>query len=781
MDAQHSHPAPHSGLPAGSVGAGYAAAHLAAALVTAASHEDADTRRRAELRLRRWLAVLDGMATGAVTVGSRAPVAGLPAWATPEVVRGGFATGAAAAGGPLRPHERRLAERAGLPAERRDLFIHRLSEAGLAELAALLDSGGYRIEVAEEAALLVVAWLLRAGDRETALALLEELTPHADRLRFAPAPHDESAVPEDLTWRETAGEARERLAGRRPNPRVEAMREALTVWNPFADELLALWLETTGSAGQAAGQVGARIDEDWRRRGGALLDRYRRLAAEHTRCTKHRQPKENLTILRTALETAVAGGELSARQAGLLRAAVAGMLRRRGTPGSERHAALRADQAAVAAAPAYHLLARVVVARLATLPPEIGVTDVEGVLAPVRPDEADRFGVRSGDGLPPPIRQAVRRAMAGTPERLVAAGVVPSAEVLAELVPRLAAATVAAAYPDGALRSVVAAGYQAFRQRRSLLLLDLQHQVSWDELPWVRAVRGHRSVPDAAAGGVRDGARAALRRLGELALDAFPGTVLPNPLVRELAALDAESTGGTTGRADGALPWVEELAADIFEGRFSATFLAAAQLAGDLLDGSLYARYYGINYAAVATINDLTRGHNAATSATFDQLCRDRAALPPDTWSVAANGAVIEQAQILTTHNLATLVHRVGVRPAGGWQQPARRAFHTATVLAARLDRHPRPLATIKNIAYAWRHLVFFLSVTDADPRTILKLLDRNLDAAPPAVRTRIRPALAGLAHVAAGGHVTADGTAGPGRRLIGWTVAGPHWLHAPS
>src|SRR4051794_1893781 len=103
--------------------------------------EAAAPRRRAEERIRRWRSVLDGIATGRLTVGSRAPVAGLPAWVTPEVVRGGFATGTPAAGGPLRPYE------AAVAGERGVVFAHYLTDAGQAELCSLLDSGGSRVGV----------------------------------------------------------------------------------------------------------------------------------------------------------------------------------------------------------------------------------------------------------------------------------------------------------------------------------------------------------------------------------------------------------------------------------------------------------------------------------------------------------------------------------------------------------------------------------------------------------------------------------------------------------
>ena len=119
-------------------------------------------------------------------------------------------------------------------------------------------------------------------------------------------------------------------------------------------------------------------------------------------------------------------------------------------------------------------------------------------------------------------------------------------------------------------------------------------------------------------------------RLGELALDAFPATPLPNPLIAELDTLARE--------AGLDLPFTEELAADIFMGRFSPKFARAAKLAGELLAGTGYAEHY-----ALGTLDG-----------DFDELCFARAGTRPG--GVRENRRIIEQAQILTTHNLATLV-----------------------------------------------------------------------------------------------------------------------------
>ncbi|MFC5745224.1 transcriptional regulator [Actinomadura rugatobispora] len=751
----------------------YPHAQLAKAFTTALTHEDEATRRRAEERFERWHLVLQGMADGTLTIGSREPVSGLPAWVTPKVVRGGFATGQAAAEGPLEPYETEAARRAGIAAERRALFNYYLTDAGLAELCAYLDEGRYDVALPEEGALLVVAWLLRAGDSAAAVAVLEAIEPFADRLRFAPRPRPAgppgSGAGAEVVHRASVGDVRQALGRRAPNPAVAAMNEALAVWNPFADELLAHWLET---ADPETGRVASRVPDDgWRARGEALLVRYRALKAEHTLCRKHRRPRENLAILRSALEQVVEGRGAPERP-GLLQHAVDAMVRRRGAPGTAVHAALREQQAGIAARPTHHALAQVLVGRLAELPADGGLADPDRLTGPVTADEARRSrGLVAGAAVPPSLRAAVETATAAPIGTLVERGVVPSAEVMAQLVPQLVAWTTAQSYVDEPLRVLMAGVYRAFRNRRSLLLLNLEHQVQLTELPWVRAVHGHRSP----GGGFADGARTALVRLGELALQGFPGTVLPNPLLKELGAL---------ARAAGIdVPLVEELAADIFMGAFSGKFLRAAQLAGELLEGSLYARYYGIDYGAIQGVQDTTwvRGFSANTSASFADLCVARAGARGLGDSPAVNGMVIEQAQILTTHNLAALVHPIGVDPSPGWDDLARRAFVTACRLTGRLHNNPRPLGTVKDAAYAWRQAVFFLALCGLEEQIAVVAWMREETARHPAhVGARLAPALSGLRHVLTGG--TLDGDAPPGaRRFLGWKGGRRHWILTPA
>jgi hypothetical protein len=737
---------------------------MAKAFVTALTHEDAETRQRAEGRISQWRDVLAGMASGNLKIGSRTPVKDLPAWATPEVVRGGFATGSAAAGGQLEPWERESARRAGVDETREALFAHYLTEPGLAELNSMLESGGWAVQIPEEAALLTVAWLVSVGEPEAAVALASKLAPFSKQLRFAPTPADPTTTEPSIVSRETVGDARRRLETRRRNERIETMREALTVWNPFADEVLSLWLETMERE-----QVASRFPSGWAARADALLVRYRDLAVAHTRCTKHRNPKENLAILLGALEEVVKGNELEARRAGLLQHAVDSMVAKRGVPGSPPHRDLRTRQAANASRPTHHTLAHVVVARLSALPPLRGVEATEPFLGPITGAEAERHGVPEGTAIPRSIERMVERTLAATPEVLIERGVVPSAEVLAELVPRVAGTTVAAVYRDERLRALMGANYEAFRNRRSVLLLNLEHQVRVDELPWVQAVASFKTESAETAAE----ARAALVHLAELTIEAFPATIIPSPLVTELDALARE--------AGLELPLVEELAADIFMGSFSVKFLEAAKLAGHLLQGSLYERYFDIDYGRILAINDVQRPHRHAAriSPTFDALCVARAGGPARGWSVAANGTVIEQAQILTTHNLATLTGPFGVGDAMKvhWPTVARKAFERELALVDRLRNNPRPLRTIKDLAYAWRQTIFFVArMNAAEVETFLTWTDERLAEQRSHVEAVMRPVTGGLRDVILGSTFDAEGRSENGRQLLGWTV-GRHWI----
>ena len=95
--------------------------------------------------------------------------------------------------------------------------------------------------------------------------------------------------------------------------------------------------------------------------------------------------------------------------------------------------------------------------------------------------------------------------------------------------------------------------------------------------------------------------------------------------------------------------------------------------------------------------------------------------------------------------------------------------------LQQKRDPWKAKLQAVKNAAYAWRQMVFFLALLPADEtREFLAWPDEHLAKQRPEFRSRFGPALEGLRLAVAGGTPVAAGS-GP-KRFLGWTT-GKHWL----
>ncbi len=740
----------------------------------------------AAAKVAQWQRVLAGMVDASLRIGGRAPVKGAPVWVTLEVAHGGFATGRFAAGGELRAHERAALAALGLSHDRARaaLNLHFLADDGRAALLERLADGCYRVTVPEEGALLIAAWLIAHEHGGRATALIDAIAPFADRLRFYPVPHPRPARTGDAVAITSAGRVAAALREVGPNPRIARHHEALTVWAPAIDRLVALWLETVEGAPpslertgtgelvrSASGQpvvVGGwpcrHYPDGWGDRARALLAELDERAS-HALCRAPEHPKSTLARLRRALAACVADPTaLTGRDVGALRGALAGHLARHGAPDSAQRLAIRAQQARDAVRPTHRAIAAAVAARLDAHDADEGVETIGPVVAPIARDEATP-ALPVATAIPPGIAAKVARCREAPIESLVADGLVTSAEGLAALLPAIVGRARAEAIADPALRQLYAAVYAAFRRRRSLLLLDFAAQAKLDELPWIAAI----GPWIAADRGPRDAARATLARAAALAIAAFPQTIIPNPLVRELGALAAAAARP--------LPLVSEIAADIFQGGFTSTFLDAAQVAARRLRGSIYECYYGLPFDRILALadGDPTPGR-PPLSPGFAAICVELAPPRGTGNEVAYNGTILEQAQILTTHNLAVLTDALDL--ALPWPDLARACF---TWICRRLRRPDAAwrarLHAIKNAAFAWRQLVYFLAMAPDEIPGFLAWADAALAAEPADFAARFAPALTGLRAIAAGASFDADGThPSGGRRLLGWTTT-RHWL----
>ncbi|HUQ59166.1 hypothetical protein [Lentzea sp.] len=744
----------------------YATGQLARALAAAISAGTEADRERALRKWRRWEDVVGGMADGTLAVGSRTPVADTPAWVTLEVAHGGFATGRYLAEVPLSEEE--TARAASLPDgvpggnERERLNLWYLGDAGQAELLDAVRGGRFRVEVPEDAALPVVALLLDRGFPEQALDLVAELRPLMHRLRLTPR-FEPVARPSGSAVRvASVQDAVASLRAVRVPAQIVKMRATLTAWDPLYDRLVALWCRTVDGELPRLDENGAvhggwpcrTWPADWASARARWLVDFADLCRTVAPSARQTNPKNNFARLHRALKSCGHGSDaLTAREVGWIRRAIANTVSRRGAPETEQRGAWHATHVAAVMAPTNAALAGVLAGRLDRFPADGGLPSLDIATAAVSEAEASAE-IPCGATMPDCLVHKATRALEAPADELVRLGVITSGETLAVVLPQLTSQLLSASIDDPVVAGLHEQTYTAFRRRRGLLLLNLEHQVRFTELPWVQALAPCRSPkPDNATA-----AHQALRQITMLALTAFPHALLPNPLVTEIRAL-AKQAGLE-------LPLVEEVAADIFMGTFTTKWRDAAVVAGRLLAGTLYANYYDLPADWSEPQRTVLRW-GKRTAADFTALCRRRAGTTGG--SVAANGMLLEQSQILTTHNLAVLVDALDLTDELRERAPelAWRTFSwIARRHAQRADHLHAALITVKNTAYAWRQALFLLSF--CDPAVQLSHAERLRVEF---FGTRLAPAAEGLLRVLDGGRFTPAGTMrrGDGRRFLGW------------
>jgi hypothetical protein len=565
----------------------------------------------------------------------------------------------------------------------------------------------------------------------------------------------------------TVGEALLAVRAQRPQVHVQRMKEAINVWAPLYDRAARLFFETVGDEGR---EPCRRYAPDWAVRAQQLLSEYELARQRHRLCGKPERRKENFFRLREYLSKNLRDpGAITAGDRSAIRHILDGYIKSHGEPGSACLVSARAEETRNAAQPDHVKLARALAKRLEPLPQDEGTPNLDPVVAPIGVAEAEASGAVPGTELPPTLVRKATRCGEASLEALVERDVIGSSEAMAKLVPTLTARFRAAAIAEPELRGLYEAIYIAFRSRRSLLLLDLQSQARLDELPWVQALQPWLGGDDAS----RRAAGEALNRVASVALRAFPQTILPNKLIKELRAL--------AGAADQKRSFVDELAADIFMGDFSETYLRAAQTAARLMAGSLYERYYGVPFARVLSFELKPSQYGVPTSPELAALCKELARSDGNGSFVARNGTIIEQAQILTTHNLATLFEDRAFATMLHPDLPemARRSF---SWICSRLQNASgdwkAQMQLMKNAAYAWRQMIFYLSLLGADDlASSLTSVKKHFETRTAAFRVRFAPVVQGLEGIVAGEAFDESGRLpSGGRRFLGWSV-GRHWL----
>jgi hypothetical protein len=752
------------------VKSGYAELQIAKALLTSEEHPDADTRQRALAKIQTWKTVLSNILSGAIAYGARTPVSGAPGWVTLDVAAGGFATGGFSAGGPLQPHEKELlADFPGVPKgeERTALNMYYLSETGMANLREQLSTGCFDIAVPEEGALLIVAWLAAHGEAEEARRLLEQISPWFDRLRFYPIPTDRPRRLDGRVCLESVADTLEQLSDIEPKPEILRQKEAVEVWAPLRDRLVALFVETVVDDWPCRN-----FASGWRERAIKFLEEFAEHRKQHALCATPDKKGGHFRQLREFLGRCVVAPErLTGREVGRIRTMLKRYYSKYEAPDSEKCMAIRRRQRADVSEPLFSEVAGVVISRLKGHEKDDGVDDVTEFCEPVSAEEENRRGVPRGTVVPSSVQRKVEKCHRDTPEKLIRRGLITSGDTLARVLPQITSTLRAVGIADIELRRLYAAVCSAFARRRSLLLLNLEKQIQIGELPWISVIERFRDRNISPA----ELPTEATAEIVVLAVTSFPHAVLPNKLLQEIRNL--------TKSAGIELPLVEEVAADIFMGAFSPKYTRAAKVAAELLAGTTYANYYDIDYAEVRELPDRTQGEpgkrtffSGITTPVdeFAEMCRKRAGVQGG--STAANGMIIEQQQVLTTQNLAVVFQTFGLTEK---LRPQLRMLAESVFkrICERLQVKARGyhawLIMMKNSAYAWRQMIFYISLIPPEERAVfLQYANNHFNAQPREFQTAFAPAMEGLIQAAKGSRVSDDG-----RRFLGWSK--DHWLIA--
>ena len=462
-----------------------------------------------------------------------------------------------------------------------------------------------------------------------------------------------------------------------------------------------------------------------------MLPDHVRERAERLRPLLCRTQRGSLATLLACARAIVAHGgstaALSGIEVGRLRCVMAGWAAKHSDPTSEEFARYRASLPALAArhkSRVRRACAAALLERLGPCAADEGLEAPGAMLQPVALRSDDGEGVGEGAttsvAVPLKLAQLLERSLRAPLSELCARGLIKSSEEFARLVPSLMSACMAAGGDEPAARRLRFALYRAFSRRPSLLLLNLEHQVRIEELPWAAPLlaaaapyhEGEAPAPDEVA-------VAATRQCLELvvreAMRAFPARLLPNKLLQSLRDLLKRA------RLSAAVALTEELAADIFDGRFTPKYARAAHQASLALAGSPYERYYGLGraFAALSRMVDEGTAEEERTRA-FGRFCTELAPEIDASFWLSRNHAIIEAQQLLTTHNLVPLLHGLGLCERGLLDTEA------LALAAWKAIVHEYPIETLslavkgklanhglrRAIAVAWRQTVILLSLT---------------------------------------------------------------------
>jgi hypothetical protein len=188
----------------------------------------------------------------------------------------------------------------------------------------------------------------------------------------------------------------------------------------------------------------------------------------------------------------------------------------------------------------------------------------------------------------------------------------------------------------------------------------------------------------------------------------FPSTVIPNKLVKEVHTLFSNASIN--------VPLTEELAADIFTGRFTKKYTDAALEAIEYFQDTIYQKYYHLPILEKIKNKNISQ----MIGYTYPEL-------ENGTNYVIQNGIVIERSMVLTSHNLVPFI-QVACIEANEMESLVMKSLKQVQQLISKASNtcllYKNRLTAIKNAAYAWRHAITYFAALEIEGENIGGLLD---------------------------------------------------------
>jgi len=559
------------------------------------------------------------------------------------------------------------------------------------------------------------------------------------------------------------------------NRAIIRQKESIEIWIPFYEEMIDLFVDSMSSSVNCLVDIDnkeltplSRIDQSWLCRKDQLLDKFEKLKTKHSISNRWIKNGSQFSKLLGILKNFSNDPELCERNHKDIAQAINRYLRKHGVTNSMERQNARELQLQQCRAPEHRYIRKVLTERLSKLEQIKGISNLEEVTQNTTVSEICNGKVPEDTTIPSYLIKKLGRAKIDSIDNLIEAGVISSGDTIAEILPQISGDVLSGAFSEEYLKMLYKKIYVSFRKRRSLLLLNLESQVKIEELPWLKILNQYSDVRS----DFRMATKCVLKEMSEIALFNFPQAIIPNKLLQELRSL--------IKRANAEIPLVDEVAADIFMGRFSPKFAKSAFIAGVQLQGSLYEKYYALDYSVIleacAPVNSTFSDRQAEN---FSNICNKRESNSSSyDWNVAANGVVIERQQIITTQNLAQLFSLFE------WKKDSENEIEEAIKKCfvwickrqqIKLNDYHAKLVMIKNTAYAWRQMVFFLSQLDREKQNeIGEFLYEHLYQQSALFSKMFEPIVTRLVDLVKGKSPRNDYI------FTGWTV-GTHYLLADS